>query len=94
MKLNPAKCSFKVGSGKFHGFMVTKKRIEANSSQLDGVINILILENKKDIQCLTKRIAALNRFLSRSFEYLKPLFLLLQKSTNFNSSSYFNSSSS
>lgn len=54
--------------------MVTKRGIEVNPSQLDGVVKIPIPENKKDMQCLTGRIATLNRFLSRSFEYLKPFF--------------------
>ena len=30
MKLNPLKCAFEVSSGKFLGFMVTQRGIEAN----------------------------------------------------------------
>lgn len=30
LNLNQAKCAFDVGSGKFLGFMVSKRRIEAN----------------------------------------------------------------
>ena len=31
MKLNPTKCSFGVSSGKFLGYMVTQRGIEANA---------------------------------------------------------------
>ena len=31
MKLNPTKCSFAVSSGKFLGYLVTQRGIEANS---------------------------------------------------------------
>lgn len=34
MKLNPLKCSFGVASGKFIGFMVNVRGIEANPTQL------------------------------------------------------------
>ena len=34
MKLNPLKCAFKISSGKFLGFMVIQRGIEANHIQL------------------------------------------------------------
>lgn len=71
------------GSGQLLGFMVTKCRIEVNPSKMDGVINIPTLTSKKDIQLLTRRIAALNKFLPKLSEYLKPLFCLLQKGVPF-----------
>ena len=59
MKLNPAKCSFGMSSGKFLGYMVTKRGIKASLEQIKTI---------KDIQKLTSRVAALNRFISRSSE--------------------------
>ena len=38
MKLNPLKCAFGVSSGKFLGFMVTQKGIEANPIQLRAIM--------------------------------------------------------
>ena len=38
MKLNPLKCAFRVSSGKFFGFMVTQRGIEANPIQLRAII--------------------------------------------------------
>ena len=40
MKLNPTKCSFGVASGKFLGYMVTQRGIEANPDQIRSVMNI------------------------------------------------------
>ena len=39
MKLNPLKCAFGVSSGKFLGFMVTERGIEANPIQLKAIID-------------------------------------------------------
>ena len=38
MKLNPLKCSFGVNWGKFLGFMVTQKGIEANPINLKAIM--------------------------------------------------------
>ena len=35
MKLNPAKCLFGVSSGKFLGFMISQRGIEANPEKVD-----------------------------------------------------------
>ena len=37
MMLNPAKCSFGVGSGKFLGLMVSKRGIEANPDKIKAI---------------------------------------------------------
>lgn len=40
MKLNPAKCSFGVSSGKFLGYLVTKRGIEADPDQIRAIRDI------------------------------------------------------
>ena len=40
MKLNPTKCSFGVAAGKFLGYMVTQRGIEANPDQIRSIMNI------------------------------------------------------
>ena len=40
MKLNPNKCAFGVLSGKFLGFMVSHKGIEANPNKIQAVLNM------------------------------------------------------
>lgn len=40
MKLNPNKCAFGVTSGKFLGFMVTHREIEANPEKIRALLEI------------------------------------------------------
>ena len=40
MKLNPSKCAFGVSSGKFIGFMVSHRRIEANLDKIQVILNM------------------------------------------------------
>ena len=40
MRLNPNKCAFGVLSGKFLGFMVSHKGIEANPNKIQAVLNM------------------------------------------------------
>ena len=47
MKLNPSKCTFGVSAGRFLGFMVTQKGIEANPAQLKAILESLIPISKK-----------------------------------------------
>lgn len=68
MKLNPSKCSFGVSSRKFRGHLVTQWGIEANSDQIQSIINIQSPTCIKKAQKLTGRLVALNRFTSRSSE--------------------------
>ena len=37
MKLNPAKCSFDISSGKFLGYIVTHRGIKANPKQIKAI---------------------------------------------------------
>ena len=40
VKLNPEKCTFRVASGKFLGYMITQQGIEANLDQISVVLNM------------------------------------------------------
>ena len=83
MKLNPSKCVFGVASGKFLGFMVSQRGIEANPEKFQAIINMISPRTVKEVQKLTGRIAALNKFVSRAtnkclmfFKTLKQAFAL------------------
>ena len=65
MKLNPAKCSFGVSSGKFLGYIVIYRGIEANPEQIMAIHSIPSRKNVKEVQKLTGRMAAVSRFISR-----------------------------
>uniref|UniRef100_A0A2N9JBP4 Reverse transcriptase domain-containing protein n=1 Tax=Fagus sylvatica TaxID=28930 RepID=A0A2N9JBP4_FAGSY len=66
MKLNPSKCVFGVSSGKFLGFMVSQRGIEANPDKIKAVLEMTPPRTTKEVQSLTGRVAALNRFVSRA----------------------------
>ena len=40
MKFNPSKCAFGVSSGKFLGFMVSHRRIEANPNKIQAILDM------------------------------------------------------
>ena len=79
MKLNPGKCVFGVASGKFLGFMVSSRGIEANPEKVQAIINMAPPRTIKEVQKLTGRIAALNRFVSRVMDKCLPFFKTLQR---------------
>ena len=79
MKLNPGKCFFRVASGKFLGFMVSQRGIEANPKKVQAIINMASPKTVKEVQKLTGRIAALNRFISRATDKCLPFFKTLKQ---------------
>ncbi|XP_062088976.1 uncharacterized protein LOC133795541 [Humulus lupulus] len=83
MKLNPAKCSFGVSSGKFLGYLATKRGVEASPNQIRSIQKIQSPKSVKDVQHLTGKIAALNRFVSKSYERCHLFFSTLRKTKDF-----------
>ena len=80
IKLNPGKCAFGVTTGKFLGFMVSQKGIEANLDKIRAIIEMAPPRNVKEVQSLNGKIAALNRFMSRATDKCLPFFRRLKKS--------------
>ena len=83
MKLNPQKCSFGVSSGKFLGFIVNARGIEANPDKIKALIDMPSPRKHKDVQSLTWRMAALSRFISKSTDKCMPFFNLLRGNKKF-----------
>jgi hypothetical protein len=79
MKLNLQKCAFGVDSGKFLGFMVSQREIEANPDKVRAILEMPYPQTTKQLQQLTGRLAALNRFVSRSSDKCLPFFKVLKK---------------
>jgi hypothetical protein len=78
LKLNPKKCIFGVTKGKILGCLLSAKRIEANPDKIKAIREMEELKTKKDIQKLNGRVAALNRFISRSAKRSLPFFKALK----------------
>ena len=74
MKLNPKKCTFGVKSGKFLGYMIDQRGIEANPDKVQAIPRMRSPTNIKEVQKLTGCIAALGQFMSRSADKCHPLF--------------------
>ena len=49
MRLNPSKCAFGVSSGKFLGFMVLHRGIEANPDKIQAILNMEPPRNIKEV---------------------------------------------
>lgn len=79
MKLNRSKCMFVVPYGKFLGFIMSQRRLEANPDKVRAIIEMSPLTNVKEIQHLSGRITALNKFVSWSTNKCFPFFKLLKK---------------
>ena len=80
MKLNLGKCAFGVTAGKFIGFMVSQRGIEANLDKIRAIMEMAPPRNVKEVQSLNGKIAALNRFVSRAMDKCLPFFCMLKKS--------------
>ncbi|GKV35987.1 hypothetical protein SLEP1_g44174 [Rubroshorea leprosula] len=78
MRLNPAKCIFGVESGKFLGFMVSRRGIEVNPEKIKAVAEMEPPKSVKDIQRLIGRVAALHRFISKSADKCLPFFKIMR----------------
>ncbi|XP_013673642.1 uncharacterized protein LOC106377975 [Brassica napus] len=83
MKLNPTKCRFVVASGEFLGYLVTYRGIEANPKQINALVEMASPKNKREVQKLIGRVAALNRFISRSTNKCLPFYNVLRGNKNF-----------
>ena len=53
LRLNAEKCAFRVGAGKFLGYLITSRRIEVNPNQIEVVKHLRSLSNPKEVQVLT-----------------------------------------
>ena len=80
MKLNPGKCAFRVTAGKFLGFMVSQRGIEANPDKIRAIMEMKPLRNVKEVQSLNGKVVVLNRFVSRATDKCLPFFHTLKKS--------------
>jgi ribonuclease HI len=83
LHLNPEKCVFDVRQGKILGYLVSHRGIEANPTKIQAIINMMPLQSARDVQRLTGRLAALNRFISKSAERSLPFLKTLHGAKEF-----------
>ncbi|GJX50023.1 reverse transcriptase domain-containing protein [Tanacetum coccineum] len=66
MKLNPKKCAFRIKEGTFLGYKVDADGLRVCPDKVEAVLNLPSLRCLKDVQRLNRKLASLNRFLSKS----------------------------
>ena len=79
MKLNPSKCAFGVSSRKFLWFMVSQRGIYANPEKVRSILEMSSLKSVKEVQSLIRRVAALNKFVSKAINIFLPFFKTLKR---------------
>ena len=70
---------FAVALGKFLGFIVSQQGIEANPDKVKVIIKVKSPKTMKEVQSLTGKVAALNKFVSRATDKCMPFFKVLNK---------------
>jgi hypothetical protein len=83
LRLNPEKCVFSVRQGKILGYQVSHRGIEANPTKIQAIINMMPPQSARDVQRLTGRLVALNRFISKSAERSLPFLKTLRGAKDF-----------
>ena len=83
LKLNPEKCIFGVEAGKFLGFLLTERGIEANPDKCAAILAMRSPTTVKEVQQLTGRMAALSQLVSASGEKGHPYFQCLRRNNKF-----------
>ncbi|XP_020209114.1 uncharacterized protein K02A2.6-like [Cajanus cajan] len=83
MRLNLEKCVFGVSGGKFLGFMLSSRGIEANPDKCQAILDMKSPSTLKEVQKLAGRLTSLSRFLPCLAEIARPILLLLKKVKRF-----------
>ncbi|GJS75687.1 reverse transcriptase domain-containing protein [Tanacetum coccineum] len=82
LKLNPRKCSFGVEEGIYSGHLITKQGIRADPSKVKAISALQPPKTVSEIQSFSKKLAALNKFLSKSVEKALPFMKTLKSCTS------------
>ena len=79
LRLNPAKCTFRVKSGKLLGFIVSQKGIEVDPDKVKAILKMPEPCTKKQVLGFLGRLNYISRFISQLTSTCEPLFKLLHK---------------
>ena len=79
LKLNPAKCTFGVASGKLLGFIVSEKGIEVDPDKVKAIQELSPPHTQKQVRGFLGRLNYIARFISQLTERCDPIFRLLKK---------------
>jgi type III secretory pathway component EscU len=74
---------FGVRRGRVLGCLVSVKGIKDNPDKINAITNMKPLRSRKEVQRLTGKITALNRFMAKLAEQSFPFFKVLRGSVTF-----------
>jgi ribonuclease HI len=79
LKLNPAKCTFRVKSGKLLGFVVSNNGIEVDPDKVKAIQAMTAPKTEKEVRSFLGRLNYIARFISQLTVTCEPIFRLLRK---------------
>ncbi|XP_052488028.1 uncharacterized mitochondrial protein AtMg00860-like [Gossypium raimondii] len=79
LKLNLAKCTFGVRSGKLLGFVVSERGIEIDPDKVRAIQELPPPRTQKEVRGFLGRLNYIARFISQLTEKCDPIFRLLKK---------------
>ena len=79
LRLNPAKCTFGVKSGKLLDFVVSQKGIKVDLDKVKAILEMPEPRTEKQVQGFLGRLNYITRFISQLTATCKPFFRLLRK---------------
>ena len=84
LRMNPLKCAFGVGSGKFLGFIVRHRGIEVDPLKTEAIQKMPPPKNIDELRSLQGRLSYIRRFISNLAGRCQPFHKLLKKGVPFN----------
>jgi len=79
LRLNPAKCTFGVRSGKLLSFIVSQKGIEVDPDKVRAILEMPHPCTKREVRGFLGRLNYIARFISQLTFTCEPIFKLLRK---------------
>ncbi|XP_052305631.1 uncharacterized protein LOC112325327 [Populus trichocarpa] len=79
LRLNPAKCSFGVKSGKLLGFVVSDRGIEVDPDKVRAIQAMSSPKTEKEVRGFLGRLNYIARFIAQLTTTCEPIFRLLRK---------------
>jgi len=79
LRLNLAKCTFGVKSGKLLGFIISQKGIEVDPDKVKAIIEMPILNTETEVRGFLGKMNYIAKFISQLITTYEPIFKLLRK---------------
>jgi len=79
LNLNPAKCSFRVKSGKLLGFVVSDRGIKVDPDKIRAIQAMSSFKTEKEVRGFLGRLNYIARFIAQLTTTCESIFRLLRK---------------